>query len=210
MGTYSGNVSIAVAGAVTLNLPVSLTVTAPTTPAPTVVAVQNNASFLFTSLSPGMNIVIRGSDMGPATLTLYHIGANGLFDTTLVGTRVLFDGVASPVYYTSSSQVSVYVPYSVTGKASTQLVVEYKGVKSLAQAYRVVGSAPGIYTLNATSTAGGDGSGQGAILNQNSTINSVNNPETAGNIIQIYASGEGQTTPGRSGWRHHAQSAAGA
>ena len=55
---------------------------------------------------------------------------------------------------------------------------------------RVVDAAPGIYTLTQT------GTGQGAILNQNSTINSANNPESVGNIIQIYATGEGQTSPG--------------
>ena len=71
VGSYSGTVSIAVAGAVTLNLPVSLTVTQPVVATPTVVAVQNNASQLFTSLSPGLNIKISGSDMGPATLVNY-------------------------------------------------------------------------------------------------------------------------------------------
>ena len=92
--------------------------------------------------------------------------------------------------------MSVYVPYSVAGKTSTQLVVQYKGVSSLPLTYRVVATAPGIYTLNATSTSYGDGSGQGAILNQNLSINGTSNPETAGNFISIYATGEGQTSPG--------------
>jgi uncharacterized protein (TIGR03437 family) len=52
-----------------------------------------------------------------------------------------------------------------------------------------VDSAPGIYTLTQT------GSGQGAILNQNGTVNSASNPEVVGNYIQIFGTGEGQTSP---------------
>jgi uncharacterized protein (TIGR03437 family) len=142
-----------------------------------------------------MNIVIRGANMGPATLLVNAVGSNGLFGTTLSGTRVFFDGVAAPVYYTSNTQVSVYVPYSLAGKSTTQMVVSYQGVSSTPQSYRVAPAAPGIYTLNATGTASGDGSGQGAILNQNFSINTAANPELTGNYVSIYATGEGQTTP---------------
>jgi uncharacterized protein (TIGR03437 family) len=53
----------------------------------------------------------------------------------------------------------------------------------------VVDSAPGIYTVTQT------GTGQGAILNQNGSLNSTANPEAVGNYIQIFGTGEGQTSP---------------
>jgi uncharacterized protein (TIGR03437 family) len=42
----------------------------------------------------------------------------------------------------------------------------------------------------------GSGAGQGAILNQNSTVNSPSNPAAKGSIIIVFATGAGQTDPG--------------
>jgi uncharacterized protein (TIGR03437 family) len=102
---------------------------------------------------------------------------------------VTFDGIPAPIIYTKSTQVSVMVPYEIAGKTSTSMVVSYNGASSAPLAVNVVSAAPGIYTLNQS------GTGQGAILNQNGTVNGTQNPEVAGDIIQIYLTGEGQTTP---------------
>jgi uncharacterized protein (TIGR03437 family) len=40
-----------------------------------------------------------------------------------------------------------------------------------------------------------NGRGQGAILNQDYSTNGANNPAARGSVIQIFATGEGQTTP---------------
>ena len=42
----------------------------------------------------------------------------------------------------------------------------------------------------------GSGVGQGAILNQNSTVNSPSTPAEKGSIIVAFATGAGQTDPG--------------
>jgi uncharacterized protein (TIGR03437 family) len=101
----------------------------------------------------------------------------------------MFDGIAAPIIYTRNTLVSVMVPYEVAGRVSTAMVVTYNGASSTALQLRVVDTAPGIYTLTQT------GTGQGAILNQNGTVNSAGNPEVVGNYIQIYGTGEGQTSP---------------
>jgi uncharacterized protein (TIGR03437 family) len=188
-GSYSGTVTISASGASNspLSLPITLTVTAATTP--TIVAIQNAASSIPTSLSPGLNIVLYGSNMGPATLATYVLTSSGAFSTSVSGTQVTFDGVPAPIIYTKSTQVSVMVPYEIAGKATTSVVVSYNGVNSTPMALRVVSTAPGIYTVNQT------GTGQGAILNQNGTVNGPQNPDVAGDIIQIFLTGEGQTTP---------------
>jgi uncharacterized protein (TIGR03437 family) len=82
------------------------------------------------------------------------------------------------------------VPYGVAGRVTTTIVVEYSGVQSTALTYSVVVAAPGVYTLNA------QGTGPGAILNQDYSVNGQSNPEKRGNIIAIYMTGEGQTNPG--------------
>jgi uncharacterized protein (TIGR03437 family) len=40
------------------------------------------------------------------------------------------------------------------------------------------------------------GTGQGAILNQDGTINSAANPAAKGSVVTLFATGEGQTNPG--------------
>ena len=44
-------------------------------------------------------------------------------------------------------------------------------------------------------TIGGAGLGQAAVLNQDNSVNSASNPAPRGSVIQIYATGEGQTSP---------------
>jgi uncharacterized protein (TIGR03437 family) len=170
-------------------MPITLTVTAASVITPTAVAVQNAASSLSTSVSPGLIIVIYGTNMGPATLANLHVGGNGLLDTTVADTTVTFDGIPSPIIYTSATQVSVIVPYEIAGRATVGMVVSYKGAGSTPLQLRVVDVSPGIFTLNQT------GAGQGAILIQNGTVNGIGNPEVVGNVIQIFGTGEGVTNP---------------
>jgi uncharacterized protein (TIGR03437 family) len=65
-------------------------------------------------------------------------------------TRVLFDGVAAPMVYAESGQISAIVPYRVTGRKSTEVVVEYDGQRSPPVVLPVVRSAPALFTLDAT------------------------------------------------------------
>ena len=44
-------------------------------------------------------------------------------------------------------------------------------------------------------TLGATGVGQAAVLNQNNTVNGVDDPTTAGSVIQIFASGGGRFSP---------------
>jgi len=187
---YQGTVTISVPGASNspVILPISLTVTAQLL-APTIVAIQNNGSFLSTSISPGLIISIYGTNMGPATLVPLHVGANSLLDTVLAGTTVTFDGVQAPIVFTRADVLSVIVPYEIAGRATSSMIVNYNGVSSTPLQLRVVDASPAIFTLTQT------GTGQGAILNQNGTVNGSGNPEVAGNVIQIFGTGEGLTTP---------------
>jgi uncharacterized protein (TIGR03437 family) len=53
----------------------------------------------------------------------------------------------------------------------------------------VVASLPGMFTAN------GSGSGQAAVLNQSNSVNSASSPELVGNILQMFATGDGSRTP---------------
>ena len=53
----------------------------------------------------------------------------------------------------------------------------------------VAAALPGLFTAN------GSGKGEGAILNQDSSVNSASNPAAQGSVIVLYGTGGGQTSP---------------
>jgi uncharacterized protein (TIGR03437 family) len=91
--------------------------------------------------------------------------------------------------YASSGQTSVIVPYAVAGKTSTQVTVVYQGVSSAPQTVAVVPSQLGLFSSNSS------GSGQGALLNQDNSVNSAANPAKRNSIVILFGTGEGQTNP---------------
>ena len=119
------------------------------TPSATAVGVLNAASFKGGAVAPGEIVTIFGANMGPAGLATLRLEA-GRVATELEGARVLFDGVAAPVIYTLAGQGSVIVPYSLAGKASTQMVVEYQGRRSDPVTLPVTASAPGLFSVNSS------------------------------------------------------------
>jgi len=111
--------------------------------------------------APGDILAIFGTDLGPATLTQLQLIDDGQFvSTTLAGTRVLFDGVAAPLLYTSAGQVAVVVPYSVAGHSRSQVQVEYLGQVSDAATVPIAEADPAIFTSDAS------GKGTAAALNE--------------------------------------------
>lgn len=152
--------------------------------------VSNAASFGGGSIAPGEIITIFGSGFGPTSVVGLQLSGDKKSVLTVAGgTRVLFDGVPAAMVYSVDGQLSTIVPYEVAGKVSTQVQVEYLGVLSDAVQLPVAAAAPALFTLNAS------GTGQGAILNQNNSVNGPANRATKGTVVILYATGEGQTIP---------------
>ncbi len=157
--------------------------------APSITAVTHSATYGSGPVSPGELVALFGTNLGATSVTSLKVGGSGLVDTTLAGTRVLFDGVAAPLLYASANQVGAIVPYGVAAKQTTRVQVEYQGVQSLGVDLHVTDTSPGIFTANQ------QGTGQGAILNQNFSPNGASNPADKNSVVAIYATGEGQTSP---------------
>ena len=155
-------------------------------PPPAMTTFANAATFQPGALSPGMIFTILGTDLGPAQAVSGQV-INGRFTTAVSGVRVLFDGIPAPILFASATQINATVPYQLTGRAFAQMTVEYNGVASNSLAPRIVDSAPGIFTTDGR---------QAAALNADGTVNSPGNPAAAGNIVVLFATGEGQTSPG--------------
>lgn len=188
-GTYTGQISILAQGVSgsPISIPVTLTVQSATTPV--INQLMNAASSARGSVAPGEIVTIKGIGLGPTDPAVYKLNSAGRIDTFLAGTRVLFDGFEAPILYTSPGQINLVAPYEIGDRQVAQVQVEFQGVRSAALAVSVVGASPGIFTTDSS------GVGQGAILNQDSTVNSAQNPAARGSVVQVFATGEGQTTP---------------
>jgi uncharacterized protein (TIGR03437 family) len=183
-GSYRGTVTIAIASnPIPIVVPANLVIGA----APPVAAV-NAASGLQTSVSPGDIISIFGSNIGPATAAGLALTSTGSVSTTLGNTQVLFDGVPAPLAYAGSGQINAIVPYEVGGRRFTQVKIQKSGVTTGATVLGVADADPAIFAAQG-------GTGQGAILNQDNSFNSVSNPAPAGSIVTFFATGEGPLAP---------------
>ena len=149
----------------------------------------NAASYAGGGVAPGEIVSIFGRAIGPAELTPLQLAADGRLATTLAGTRILFNGTAAPLLYVSATQSSAIVPYGVADKPAVVVETEYQGVRSDPLTLPVASARPGIFAQN------GSGSGQGAILNEDGTFNSPDNPAARGSIVVLYVTGEGLTDP---------------
>jgi uncharacterized protein (TIGR03437 family) len=139
-------------------------------------------------VSPGEIVSIFGERLGPPIGMSGSI-SNGVLATTLAGTRVLFDGVASPLLFVRDSQINAVVPFAVAGKAMVQAVVEAAGVRSNPVTLGVLPAAPQL-CLASLGTLNG-----AAALNQDGTPNRPSNEAAAGTVVSLFGAGAGAMQP---------------
>jgi len=153
-------------------------------------AVSNAASFQTGALAPGEVVTIFGSGIGPSATVTAQLNAQGRLASTLAGTQVLFDNIPAPLVYVTAAQVSAIVPYEVANQQTTQMVVVRNGQSTPPVTLTVSAVAPALFTAAAS------GSGQAAAVNQDGTLNGPQSGAPAGSEVALFATGEGQTTPG--------------
>ena len=99
--------------------------------------------------------------------------------------QVLVNGQNGKVVAASTSQVNFVVPPSATpGPAA--ISVRSAGSEVAGGQATITPTGPGIFVLQPA-----DPTQPGAVLNQDSTVNSSSNPAAAGSILQIFATGYG-------------------
>jgi trimeric autotransporter adhesin len=155
-------------------------------------SIRNAASNLQSWIAPGEVIVITGSGLGPAGLTMGALTVDGVFDTQVAGSSVQINGVPAPMIYTSAQQVAAVVPYGAVAAGPPLLngvTVTYQG--SVSATAKIAGAQwqLELFTGNAS------GTGQAAAVNQDGAINSAPHPAAPGSVISLYATGEGAATP---------------
>jgi uncharacterized protein (TIGR03437 family) len=164
----------------------SIAIAGPSGPRLQAAGVLNAASLLGGPVAPGEIVTLIGSEIGPAMALQPDSGAS---NTVLGDTRVLFDGVPAPLLYAATNQINAVVPYGIEGRPATQVTVTSANQVLAGLSLPVAAASPSVFALDAT------GTGPGAILNQDSSINTPWNAAARGSIIAIYATGAGQTDP---------------
>ncbi|HUB80572.1 MAG TPA: putative Ig domain-containing protein [Bryobacteraceae bacterium] len=119
--------------------------------------------------------------------------------TALGGTKVTVTSGANnyqaPIYYVSSGQVNIQIPWEVAGQASASLTVTTANGTSNSESFNLAQYAPALFS------AAGSGTGQGSIFNFNGSVNCPGaiantgctsaNPANPGSIVVLTAANLG-------------------
>jgi uncharacterized protein (TIGR03437 family) len=159
--------------------------------------VLNAASLRPGPVAPGELVAIKASGLGPAQGVEFTPNAAGGVDPLLAGSSAYFGATAGPVLYAHDQQVNAVAPWGIAGQQNFTLQMDYNGTKPFSAPVSVTAVSPGIFIKYST----GEGEGNGAIINQDGTINGPESPDRPahpaprGSIVAIWGTGGGVTTP---------------
>jgi uncharacterized protein (TIGR03437 family) len=156
-------------------------------PAFTAPGVVSAASFAAGSAAPGEIISIFGTGLGPSQGVLGGLDPNGRLTSALAGVSVTFNGVRAPLFFVRQDQINAQVPYEMAGVSSANLVVAYQTDASLPVNIPIGPARPGIFVR--------PGTPEGIILNQDGTLNGAASPAARGEVVVIFATGQGAVDP---------------
>ena len=143
-----------------------------------------NAGSYAASVAPGSIAAVFGSFLLNSVASAQALP----LPNTLSGLSLQFGGVAAPLFYASSGQVNVQVPWELAGQTQASLVGSVNGQTSAARTVNLAPFAPAIFTMDAS------GGGQGAILDAGYRLVGSSNPANPGDTVQIFCTGLGAVT----------------
>lgn len=130
------------------------------------------------SLAPGQVIQILGANLGPSKM-MPGIINSGLLATSVAGVQVTFDGVAVPLLAVGAQEIDLVTPFELAGKSLTSIQVIYNSAKS--NLVQVPIRAVNMQVL--------------AVMNEDFTLNSAQNPAKPGSVMELYVAGVGNSFP---------------
>ena len=165
-----------------LNSRIRLISTAPSGP-PSLPAnsTVNAASFSATMpVAPGSDVSVFGSAFSSGTF----LASATPLPTALQNTTVTINGVAAPMFFVSSGQANVQVPFNVPLGTATIQVTNGNG-SSATQSVNVAAVSPGIFMYNASA-------GAGVVLHAaDFSLVTSSSPAQPGEYLSIYCTGLG-------------------
>lgn len=120
--------------------------------------------------------LMEGAVAAAEIVTIFGSGLSG---------SVKADGADAAILYTSDTQINAILPLSLMGSTTT---IDVSGIGGGQMNSPVANENPGIFTIPP------GGQGQGAILNQDFSVNGIDGPAGRGTVVQIFATGGGRMT----------------
>ncbi len=148
-----------------------------------------------TGAAPGELITLTGGGFGPPTPVFTAPGADGTYPLTAAGFSVKIGGMDAPVIAVALGLIAVQVPFELANQLDRTLPIEvFQG--DLAFPSIPMGMVE--FSLNLFDT--GDRNNTMnlpalAALNQDGTVNSVDNPAAVGSVVSLFGSGLGSLSP---------------
>ena len=148
---------------------------------------------------PSLGSVLNAASLRPGYGSAFATGAGAVAPgeiVTMFGNgfgsskpTVNFGQFTATVLYASDCQINAVVPFEVIPGLAIPVTVQ-SGERTLGPVKLPVAvAAPGIFAVN------GSGTGQAAILNQDTTVNSPSNPAARGSIVSVFMTGAGSLNP---------------
>lgn len=139
--------------------------------------ITNGASFVGGEVAPGSFASIFGNRLasGLAQATRLPLG------TELGGTSVSINGIPAPLFFVSPGQINFQVPYEV-GVGAGSAVVRVGGTTLPAVPFTISAAAPGVLSF---------GENRAVAVNEDNTLNDVNNGARVRSTVVAYGTGLG-------------------
>lgn len=111
--------------------------------------------------------------------------------TTLLNRQIVINGqLAAPIYYMGQNQANFQVPSNAPlGTVPIAVITNDTSELIAGGPLLIAAASPGLFTSTQ------NGTGQGAVVNQDGTINSAANPAPSGSTVSLYGTGQGQVSP---------------
>ena len=150
--------------------------------------VVHAASWRTGPLAPGQIFSINGEGLGPPNGVVGQFDSNGFLERQVIGVEVLVNGIPAPVFFAGDGQINAQAPYSLQQVSQARVSVSYFGESSNEVVMGVAATAPGLFEYPGE---------QGRVLavHTDGSLNAPGRPTRAGDIVVLYATGEGVTTP---------------
>jgi len=140
-------------------------------------AIVNAADFQPGPVAPGSIVSVFGSNLAPRA----DNAPNVPLPTVLEGTSLRVNGVPSPIYYVSPTQVNAQIPYEISPGAAT--VTLSAGANLLPPVpLTIQASAPGLFLSDQN---------RAVVQNQDGAVNGPDHSAAPGSIVTAYVTGQG-------------------
>jgi uncharacterized protein (TIGR03437 family) len=192
LGSYQGAITVTstASGYSPLTIPVTLNLTAPqVVTGPTISTVVSAASYASNAFSAGGIASIFGSLLGPQTGASFSVNSQGTLNDTLAGVSVTAGGLPAIPLYVQNGQINFILPSTLGASGQAAVQVQYNNLTSAEFNINLEPANVQIFTTNMS------GSGPGAILNQDFTVNTASNPAPPATVVQVYGTGGGVLNP---------------